>query len=111
MSRRSGVPKYRRHRDAERGDRAFAALEGRRVYLGAYDSSASRERYARLIAEWEAGSRQAPAEKDEITIMELVARFWTVTSNLLPTAFSAPSRWGPRGGPQDRRSPDTRTDR
>lgn len=92
MSRRSGVPKYRRHRDAERGDRAFVALGTQRVYLGAYDSSESRERYARIIAEWESGSRQAAVEKDEITILELAARFWSHAERYYVRADVSPTR-------------------
>ena len=36
----------------------------------------SREGYHRLLREWEAGGRQLPVEPAEITVVELVARFW-----------------------------------
>lgn len=71
------LPKYRRHKEGNR-DRAFVDLSGRRVYLGKYNSPESRERFARTVAEWLSAGKQGPApEKEEITVMELAARFWT----------------------------------
>jgi integrase len=69
------VPRYRRHRDRHR-DRAFVELAGQRIYLGEWSSPASKDRYSRILAEWQSGNRQAPVEKDAITVMELAERFW-----------------------------------
>lgn len=68
------TPKYRCQRRPS-GDLAFVELNGVRHYLGAYDSPKSRQDYHRLLAEWVAGSRQIPVALEEITIIELAARF------------------------------------
>lgn len=43
------VPSYRRHKPT---GQAVVTLNGRDHYLGKYGSATSREKYARLIAEW-----------------------------------------------------------
>ena len=73
--RKKTVPKYRRQLDSK-GSRAFVELAGVRHYLGPCGSSESRERYARIIAEWESNGHQPAVAKDEITVMELCAHFW-----------------------------------
>jgi hypothetical protein len=70
------VPKHRRQREKFILDHAFVELNGKRIYLGDYDSHESREKYDRLIAEWLANHRlpvQAPT--NGMSIEELVARF------------------------------------
>ena len=57
--------------------RAYVKIDGRRVYLGAHGSQASRDEYDRVIGEWIARSRQSappPAEVAvaAITVAELV---------------------------------------
>ena len=47
------IPKYRNLKTRKR-DRAFVELNGQRFYLGKYNSSESKEKYHRLLAEWEA---------------------------------------------------------
>ena len=80
MPRNSTVPKYRK-RPLPQGDRAYVTLRDRtgrsRDYnLGVYNTPASREQYARLIAEWEAHDRRLPEpirpHRDEVfTITQL----------------------------------------
>jgi len=70
----STIPKYRRQKSKPH-DRAFVELNGTRVYLGRWRSSESKARYARLVADWEGNGRQLPVAADEITVVELVARF------------------------------------
>ncbi len=48
------TPSYRRQRRKNCHDLAFVEIDGKRHYLGNYDTRESRERYHRLIAEWEA---------------------------------------------------------
>lgn len=67
------TPKYRLHR---KSGRAFVEPNGRRVYLGDYESAETRQKYHAVIAEWEANSRTLPVPPDEITVVELLARFW-----------------------------------
>ncbi|MCH8241372.1 MAG: site-specific integrase, partial [Planctomycetes bacterium] len=52
-------------------------LRGRRVYLGAYNSPESRARFHQVLAEFEANGGELTVSPDEITIMEVAARFWT----------------------------------
>lgn len=68
------IPKYRRQKGRPH-DRAFVDLGAGRVYLGQYDSPASREEFHRLIAEWLAGNAQPTVAPNELTVVELVARF------------------------------------
>jgi integrase len=56
-------PKYRRHKAS---DRAFVELDGKRIYLGAYNSPESRVKYNRLVGEYLLADRSAPPSlKDE----------------------------------------------
>ncbi|MGB2985457.1 MAG: site-specific integrase [Phycisphaerae bacterium] len=75
-SKSKSVPKYRRQKRRGRQDVAFCELSSQRVYLGLYGTSESRERYHRLVGEWETGGRQASAPASEITVADLAARFW-----------------------------------
>lgn len=68
------VPSYRFHRS---DGRAVVTLNGQDIYLGQYGTAESRHRYARLIAEWEAAGRQLPTRAEDLSIEELLARFWT----------------------------------
>jgi len=77
----SFTPSYRRQPRPNRPDDAFVELDGRRIYLGPYDSAESREKYHRLIAEWEAGGRSIPADPKEITVAEVASQYlkWAQT--------------------------------
>lgn len=68
------TPTYRRLRRKNNSghDLAFVEVDGHRYYLGAYDTPESREKYHRLIAEWEANGRSFSAEPLEITVVEVV---------------------------------------
>ena len=70
----SALPAYRLHRAK---NLAYVRLEGRMIYLGRAESSASRERYRRVVAEWLATGRPprraAHDESDSSTIADLVA--------------------------------------
>ncbi len=70
-------PKYRRHKRKGRADQAFVELEGRRVYLGIFGSAESRERYHRLLAEWNANHHHLPVSPKETAVVELIDRYWT----------------------------------
>ncbi len=56
------VPKYRRHKPT---GQAVVTLGGRDHYLGRHGTAASREKYARLVAEWLERGRQVPAPAAE----------------------------------------------
>lgn len=79
MPRKVRIPSYRLHRPS---GQAVVTLAGHDHYLGPHDSAASRERYARLLAEWlSAGGRPAtprPAgAPDPLTVAELCDRYMT----------------------------------
>jgi integrase len=69
------TPKYRRLRRKKGNDLAFVELNGKRLYLGPYDTTESREAYFRHIAEWEASGRTTPVKADEITVVEVANQF------------------------------------
>jgi integrase len=52
-------------------------LCGKDLWLGKYNSPESRQKYNRLVAEWLANGRTLPVAPEDVTIVELVARFWT----------------------------------
>ena len=68
-------PSYRRHRPS---GRALVCIDGKRIYLGKWNTAASRKRYHQLVGEWIANDKQTPkpAEDHDATITELIVRFW-----------------------------------
>ena len=76
MSRHSSnfIPKYRKHRAS---GQAIVTLCGVDHYLGPHGTQVSRRQYDRLVAEWlESGRSLLPTQGDEITVVELCARYW-----------------------------------
>ncbi len=69
------TPKYRLHRPS---GQAVVTLNGRDFYLGPWRSTASRAEYDRLIGEWLANGRRLPIASCDLTIVELVSRYWDV---------------------------------
>ena len=71
------VPKYRHHKGS---GQAFVQVNGRRHYLGKWDSPTSKERYAAFIAELAVRPAALPptaTQSDaQITITELCAAYW-----------------------------------
>ncbi len=68
------VPKLRKQ--PGKYPRAFVELYQKRIYLGRWDDPEVAERYARLIAEWNANGRLSAAPPgSSMTILELVDRF------------------------------------
>lgn len=65
-------PSYRLHRQS---GQAIVTLDGRDILLGAHGSAESVAAYDRYIAEWLANGRRL-AVADELTVAELIARFW-----------------------------------
>lgn len=67
------VPRYRLHKSSRQ---AVVTIDGSDHYLGPWQSKASKYKYDRLIGEWLARGRQPLVAPDDLTIIELVARFW-----------------------------------
>lgn len=72
---KKGVPRYRWQKKPS-GDLSFVEVSGTRRYLGHYGSPESRTAYARFLAEWEANGCRFAVPEEEITVVELLARFW-----------------------------------
>jgi len=66
------VPPYRCHKGSEQG---YVHLNGRRIYLGKFGRFETRQKYRQLIAEWEANGRTLSVDKNQVSVVELVARF------------------------------------
>ena len=71
----SSTPTYRCQKSGG-SDRAFVELDGHRFYLGIYDTPESHEAYHRLLAEWAANGSHASVSREQLTIVELCARYW-----------------------------------
>jgi integrase len=76
---RNPVPKYTLHKSS---GQARVCIGGREVYLGAYDSPASREAYARLVAELavapvpDAVPLPPAGPPPDVTVDQVVLAFW-----------------------------------
>jgi hypothetical protein len=66
-------PKYRKHHAS---GQAVVTLDSRDFYLGLWNSKASCAEYDRLIAEWLANGRGTSASVTDISVAELIERFW-----------------------------------
>ena len=69
------VPSYRRHKPS---GQAVVTLDGRDIYLGKWNTEASRQEYDRLIHEWLAGGRRLPLDRQAggLTVAELALSYW-----------------------------------
>ena len=66
------ISPYRLHKGSGQG---YVVLDGRRIYLGRYELPSTRERYGRVVAEWEANGRHRQLEPDDITVVEVATRY------------------------------------
>ena len=67
------IPSYRRHKPS---GQAVVSIGGRDVYLGKWNSAASRAEYNRIIAEWTAQGGTLPQNTtSDFTVAELLAAF------------------------------------
>ena len=70
-------PQYCRQVRPGKPDLAFVEFKnGPRVYLGTYDSEESRHKYHRVLAEWHATGHAETRSPSDLTVTELVERFW-----------------------------------
>ena len=67
------TPKLRHHKATGQG---YVVLNGKYIFFGPYGDPDVTEQYHRTIAEWVANGRQQQKTPEEITINELLARFW-----------------------------------
>ena len=67
------IPSYRRHKAT---GQAVVTLAGQEIYLGKWNTAASRREYDRLIGEWLAAGRCLPRTEHDLSIVELAAAYW-----------------------------------
>ncbi len=72
------TPKYRRHKPSAQ---AVVTLNGHDVYLGRWNSAASKAAYDRLVGEWLARGRTLPVAPSSMTVVQLAAGYkrWAKT--------------------------------
>ena len=66
-------PSYRRHRAS---GQAVVTLNGIDHYLGPHGTKASRNEYDRVIAEWLVNGRRDIGSGSDLTVSEIVAKYW-----------------------------------
>ena len=71
---RNQNPAYSRHKGS---GQAVITLDGKDIYLGSYNSVASRNEYDRVIAEWLANGRRLQKKTTDYSVAEVAAQFWT----------------------------------
>ena len=67
------IPKLRHHKAT---GQAYVVLNGKAIYFGPSGTPEATEKYHQSIAEWIAAGRQLDQPLDDITINEIIARFW-----------------------------------
>ena len=72
---RSSSPSYRRQKRKDGNDLAFVEINGKRHYLGAYNSPESRQAYHRLLAEACANGSDVPTAPADISVAEVAQRY------------------------------------
>ncbi|MFA6135248.1 MAG: site-specific integrase [Phycisphaerae bacterium] len=78
FSKSDRVPKLRRHKPTGQG---YVVLSGRTFYLGRHNSPEALQKYHRVLAEWMANGRQLRIDPQQITVKEMLARFWLYAEN------------------------------
>ena len=57
-------------------DQAYVKIDGRRIYLGKWDTPEAEAAYQARIADWRGGGGAMPIPVEDITVIEIVARYW-----------------------------------
>ncbi len=83
------TPKLRIHKAT---GQAYVVLNGRAIYFGNPRTCDPQVQYHKVIAEWLANGRQPQAPPNEITINELVARFWVHAKGYYRDASGNPTK-------------------
>lgn len=67
------IPKLRHHKATDQG---YIVLNRKVIYLGKYGLPETTEKYHQAMAEWLACGQQLPADPNQLSIKELIARYW-----------------------------------
>src|SRR5687768_10590694 len=82
------IPSYRLHKSS---GRAVVTIDGRDIFLGKHATPESRRKYDRIISEWIGAGRQLPIAAEDLTILALLARFWTHAERTYSKPDGSPS--------------------
>ncbi|MFP6584159.1 MAG: recombinase XerD, partial [Candidatus Hydrogenedentota bacterium] len=76
MSKKKRVttPAYCHHKATGQG---YVFLNGKRHYLGPHDNPETRQKYHRMIAEWEANDRRPAVAIDDVRVLHLIGSYWS----------------------------------
>jgi integrase len=88
MKRTPRTPSYRHHKGSDQG---FVELDGRRIYLGKWGLPETEQRYHRTVAEWIANGRHVAIPPEDITVKEMIARYWTHCTAVYVSPDGAPT--------------------
>ncbi len=80
----NAVPKYRKHASGQ----AVVTIGGKDIYLGKTGSKASKQKYARVVADWLASDRSAARARAMGTWSSLRDRTWEGVVQLKSDAFA-----------------------
>ena len=72
------TPKLRHHKATRQ---AYVVLNGHAIYFGRYGTKEATENYHKTIAEWLSCGKQAAVEGADITLNEILGRFWVYAEN------------------------------
>jgi hypothetical protein len=67
------TPAYCLHKSTGQG---FVKLNGKPHYLGVHDKPETKQKYFRLLSEWELNGRQPIAPKEDMRVIDLIERYW-----------------------------------
>jgi len=81
------IPKLRKHKTGQ----GVVRLNGRDFYCGRYGQSETEEKYHRIVSEWIASGRRINPEPADITIIELVDRYWSHAKGYYRKADGTPT--------------------
>ena len=73
VKKNTRIPKLRHHKAT---GQAYVVLNEKAIYFGPSGTIEATEKYHQAIAEWIAAGRQLDQPQDDITINEIIARFW-----------------------------------
>jgi integrase len=72
------TPKLRHHKAT---GQAYVVLNGHAIYFGRYGTEEVMENYHKTVAEWLSCGKQVAVEGADITLNEILARFWVHAEN------------------------------
>jgi integrase len=85
---KNSIPKLRYHKAS---GRAYVVLNQRALWLGKSGTEEAEQNYNRTIAEWLSSGKQAAADGSNITLAEILSRFWVYAEGYYRGADGKPT--------------------